>query len=79
MKPTTSGIRVELPNPVKPGLIANPINVITGKTSHPLNRSKTTEVKLIGPSSVSFVNRLTLTTSPPTVVGRKLETNCPDI
>ena len=56
---------------------AKPRKIEAGKTIQPLRRSKITVVKLVGRSPVSLPRRDTRMTSPPTVVGRKLDTNCP--
>ena len=56
---------------------ASPRKIDAGSTVQPLSRSKITVVKLVGLSPVSLPGRDTRTTSPPTVVGKKLDTNCP--
>ena len=58
-------------------MTTKPATVMTGRTSHPVSRSSTTDANVAGVSPVSRDSRLTRNTSPPIVVGRTLETNCP--
>ncbi len=69
--------RVAVPRCRRPGLIAKPAMVMTGRTSHPVSRSSTTEAKVPGDSPVSRDSRLTRSTSPPMVVGSTFDTNWP--
>ena len=57
--------------------MASVTSEITGSTSQPVSRSSTTEAKLRGDSPLPAARRLTRSTSPPMVVGRKFETNSP--
>ena len=51
--------------------------VITGSTIHPLSRSSTTDANVGGGSPFSADSRVTRSTSPPMVDGRKFPTNRP--
>ena len=77
---TTASTRaswVALPSSRRPGLTANPTIVMTGSTSQPVMRSRTTDANVAGDSPVSRDRRLTRSTSPPMVVGSTFDTNWP--
>ena len=76
-KARMNAIRLCAPRERSPESMANPKRMRMGRASQPLSRSNTTEVKLLGASCTSLRRRDMRTMSPPMVVGRKLDVNCP--
>ena len=59
------------------GLPTRATRVMKGSTTKPVRRSSTTEANDSGRWPLPADSRVTRRTSPPTVLGRKLDTNCP--